>query len=100
MNAVIGMLAGAAVFFATVVSAQVELIIVPDGPLWYVPFEALQIQKDNEKTALIDKVRIRYAPMISLVVPDKAPRKRDARTAAGCGRLSSRLERRRHPAPR
>ena len=31
MNAVIGMLAGAAVFFATVVSAQVELVIVPDG---------------------------------------------------------------------
>ena len=60
---------------------------MPDGLLWYVPFEALQIQKGDEKIALIDKVRIRYAPTISLAVPDKTPRKRDARTAVVTGEI-------------
>lgn len=69
-----------------------ELIIVPDGPLWYVPFEALQIQKDDEKTAVIDKVRVRYAPTVSLAVPDKAPRKRDARTAVVTGEIFSKSD--------
>ena len=64
-----------------------ELIIVPDGQLWYVPFEALQIQKGDEKIALIDKVRIRYVPTISLAIPDKAPRKRDARTTVVTGEI-------------
>ncbi len=64
-----------------------ELVIVPDGPLWYVPFEALQIQKGAEKISLLDKVRIRYAPTISLAVPDKTPRRRDARTAVVTGML-------------
>ncbi len=53
-----------------------ELIIVPDGLLWYVPFEALQIQNGDEHMALIDKVRVRYVPTISLAVPDKRARQR------------------------
>lgn len=64
-----------------------ELIVVPDGLLWYLPFEMLQIEKGDQKTALIDKVRIRYAPTISLAVPDKTPRKRDTRTVVVTGEL-------------
>ncbi|HEX4143797.1 MAG TPA: CHAT domain-containing protein [Pirellulales bacterium] len=47
-----------------------ELIIVPDGPLWYLPFEALPIGKD-EATAqpLISQVRVRYAPTVGLSIP-------------------------------
>ena len=64
-----------------------ELVIVPDGMLWYVPFEALQIQKGTDKISLIDKVRIRYVPTVSLAIPDKTPRKRDARTAVVAGEI-------------
>ena len=47
-----------------------ELIIVPDGLLWYLPFEALPIGKD-EATAqpLISQVRVRYAPTVGLAIP-------------------------------
>ncbi len=47
-----------------------ELIIVPDGALWYLPFEALPIGSD-EATAqpLISQVRVRYAPTVGLAIP-------------------------------
>ncbi len=64
-----------------------ELVIVPDGLLWYVPFEALQISSGTGKVSLIEKVRIRYVPTVSLAVPDKTPRKRDARTAVVAGEI-------------
>lgn len=48
-----------------------ELIIVPDGPLWYLPFEALQIGTPEASTSLITKVRIRYAPTIALSQHDR-----------------------------
>ncbi|MFW6169700.1 MAG: CHAT domain-containing protein [Planctomycetota bacterium] len=65
-----------------------ELIIVPDGILWYLPFEALQIQnEEDESMAVIDKVRVRYAPTISLAVPDERPRPRVTRTAVVTGSL-------------
>jgi hypothetical protein len=44
-----------------------EIIIVPDGPLWYLPFEALPIDKAG--TPLIAHVRVRYAPTMGLAVP-------------------------------
>jgi len=46
-----------------------ELIIVPDGVLWYLPFEALQLKVDGEVLPLITKHRIRYAVTSSLSVP-------------------------------
>ncbi len=56
-----------------------ELVIVPDGLLWYLPFEAL-VSDDGEKgqlpnsrpeesPPLLSHVRIRYAPTIGLSVP-------------------------------
>jgi len=64
-----------------------ELIVVPDGVLWYVPFEALQVQDGANREPLIDKVRIRYVPTVSLAVPDARPRPRIARTAVVAGTL-------------
>ncbi len=43
-----------------------ELAIVPDGALWYVPFEALQVVVNKEPQSLISRFRIRYAPTLSL----------------------------------
>ncbi len=47
-----------------------ELIIVPHGVLWYLPFEALTMPAGAELEPLLSKVRLRYAPFVSLSVPD------------------------------
>jgi hypothetical protein len=49
-----------------------ELILVPDRWLWYVPFEALPVG-DSSAPPLITKVATRYAPTVSLAVPDDRP---------------------------
>ena len=43
-----------------------ELIIVPDGALWYLPFEALSETGTAAGAPLIDRVPLRYAPTMSL----------------------------------
>lgn len=44
-----------------------ELLIIPDGAFWYLPFEALLIkdQDDNERF-LSEAVHVRYAPTLAL----------------------------------
>ncbi len=69
-----------------------ELVIVPDGLLWYVPFEALQVGEGDQREPLIAKLRIRYVPTISMAVPDQRPRMRVARTGVVTGRLFPRDE--------
>ena len=65
-----------------------ELIVVPDGLLWYVPFEALQV-KDAQGSLkpLISKVRIRYLPTMGLIVPDARTQKPNLRTLVVAGKL-------------
>ena len=46
-----------------------ELTVVPDGPLWYLPFEALEVKVKGESQPLIAHVRVRYAPTASLAIP-------------------------------
>ncbi len=38
-----------------------ELIVVPDGPLWYLPFEILPVA-DKDSPLLGDQIVVRYAP--------------------------------------
>ncbi|MCA9141535.1 MAG: CHAT domain-containing protein [Planctomycetales bacterium] len=65
-----------------------ELIIVPDGPLWYLPFEALQIGTAESSMPLITKTRIRYAPTIALAQHDRRPMATtDTKTGAVVGSL-------------
>lgn len=45
-----------------------ELVIVPDGVLWYLPFEALQVSIEGQPRPLISRFRIRYAPTASLAM--------------------------------
>lgn len=64
-----------------------ELVIVPDGALWYLPFEALQLGRvDEGAVPLGSKVRVRYAPLASLAIGDPRPRKTIANTAVMMGR--------------
>jgi CHAT domain-containing protein len=64
-----------------------EVVIVPDGPLWYVPFEALQIAVGAKHRPLISETRIRYVPTLSLANGDGRGHKPNARTAVVTGKM-------------
>jgi len=69
-----------------------ELVIVPDGPLWYLPFEALQVEVDGELRPLISRFRIRYVPTASLATSKGPARSPTGNTAVFTGRLFPRDE--------
>jgi hypothetical protein len=69
-----------------------ELAIVPDGVLWYLPFEALQVVVNKQSQSLISRFRIRYAPMLSLCVAQGPARGVGGNTAVVVGKLYPRDE--------
>lgn len=69
-----------------------ELVIVPDGWLWYLPFEALQVSVDKQLRPLIYRFRIRFAPTASLAIPDERDRNPAAPNVVVCGRLFPRQD--------
>ncbi|HYW81090.1 MAG TPA: CHAT domain-containing protein, partial [Thermoguttaceae bacterium] len=64
-----------------------ELVIVPDGVLWYVPFEALQVDVDGRSRPLISRFRIRYAPTASLATSSGRGHSPTGNTAVVTGKL-------------
>ena len=50
-----------------------EIIFVPDSVAWYLPIETLQFPDPNgeETVSLYSKVKVRYAPTMSLAIPDQ-----------------------------
>ena len=64
-----------------------ELIVVPDGFLWYLPFELLQVPTTRGSRALIELTSVRYAPTISLAPVDPRPPVSGGVTAIVVGRL-------------
>ena len=69
-----------------------ELIVVPDGVLWYVPFEALQVKIDGQLRPLISRFRVRYAPTAGLAVAETEIGHRRGNTAILVGKLAPKLE--------
>jgi len=69
-----------------------ELVVVPDGILWYLPFEALTVKVDGQWQPLISRFRIRYAPTMSLSVPDNRGQRLRPDTLVVAGRLHPRDE--------
>ncbi len=68
-----------------------ELAIVPDGALWYLPFEALQVNIDGKPQSLISRFRIRYAPTLGLSLSPYPPaRKGGGNAAVVWGKLPAR----------
>ncbi|MBC8870767.1 MAG: CHAT domain-containing protein [Planctomycetes bacterium] len=67
--------------------AYSEVVIVPDGPLWYLPFEALHAGEGENYRPLLSRVQIRYVPTISMVGRDTTGRKPNARTAVITGKM-------------
>ncbi len=72
------LLAGSGVDLADAIE---ELTIVPDGFVWYLPFESLVVGEGDRAAPLIYKTRMRYAPTAGLSVPA-------GRRNRGLGRLS------------
>jgi hypothetical protein len=64
-----------------------EVVIVPDSVLWYMPFEALPLGDENDAPPLIEKVRVRYVPTLSLALPDATPKPAAERTGVVAGKL-------------
>lgn len=65
-----------------------ELVVVPDGPLWYLPFESLQIKSEGGgSVSLMSKVRLRYAPTINLALPDGRGHRSKGNTVVVAGKL-------------
>ncbi len=69
-----------------------ELVIVPDGFLWYVPFEALQVKADGQLRSLISCFRVRYAPTAGLATATLDVNRRRGNTAIVVGKLSPKLD--------
>lgn len=69
----------------------VELVVIPDGMLWYMPFEALPLQVDGKEQFLVDLCPIRYSPTMYLSVefPGGAQLKRNT---VAVGRMHNRGE--------
>jgi hypothetical protein len=71
-----------------------ELVIVPDGVLWYLPFEALPAPTwsrgdtaGERPASLLFQLPVRYAPTLGLAVSDGRREKPIPRTAIVAGRL-------------
>lgn len=65
-----------------------ELVIIPDGLLWHVPFEALQVGLEGEPTRSLGSLtRVRYAPTLGLMMPDDRGHHARGNTAVILGQL-------------
>jgi len=72
-----------------------ELVIVPTGPLWYVPFEAMSVPSGDQLRPLLTAgdapLTVRYAPTAALGVPNQPSwRSVNAETLVLCGKLTPR----------
>lgn len=54
-----------------------ELVVIPTGLFWYLPFETLALSEDVESELLIDKVAVRYAPSLNLAFTEQRPKRLD-----------------------
>ncbi len=64
-----------------------EIIIVPDGALWYLPFEALTIGPPDHQRLLISQAKVRYSPTVGLAVPYRGPHKPRPNIGVTVGKL-------------
>ena len=69
-----------------------EVVIIPDGALWYLPFEALLIGHGDDRTLLSEKVNIRYCPTASLAFGGQRPVQELSNMLVATGNLSPKTE--------
>jgi tetratricopeptide (TPR) repeat protein len=68
-------------------AAITELIIVPDGLAWYVPFEALRVESENRTEPLTAFCKVRYAPTVGLAFHAPDAWRRVQRTGLAVGEM-------------
>jgi len=64
-----------------------EIVIVPDGILWNLPFELLSVGKAGQEKLFMSQARVRYAPTVGLAVPYSRIRKPRSTTGVVLGKL-------------
>lgn len=69
-----------------------ELVVIPDGVLWYVPFEALPVSDGADEKYLSDWVHIRYSPTLFLGIGKQRPQREVKKTAVVTARMHPRGE--------
>lgn len=69
-----------------------ELVIVPDGVLWYLPFEVLPVGEGAEEKYLSDIVNVRYSPTLFLAFNPQRPAREIKRSAVVTARMHQRGE--------
>ena len=69
-----------------------ELVIVPDGAIWYLPFEALQVGPAENQTLLSEKISVRYSPTASLAFGGQRPVKELSNLLVLTGSLSPKTD--------
>ncbi|MEQ1904393.1 MAG: CHAT domain-containing protein [Pirellulaceae bacterium] len=70
-----------------------ELIIVPSGATWYLPFEALCFRKDDGSSEfLFQKTRIRYSPTLGLAIIPQRPIPKIQRSAFFLGEICDQVD--------
>jgi len=74
-------------------SAETGLVVVPDGYLWYLPFEVLLFGPDPETATMLgEAVPIRYSPTLALAMNAGGNWKKANRVAVFPGRMDNSLE--------
>ena len=69
-----------------------ELLIVPDGALWYLPFEALLVGEGADEKFLSELAYVRYSPTLALAFGAQRDKNERNRTAVVVGRINSKDE--------
>ena len=71
-------------------SSVKELVIVPDGVLWYLPFEIFPIGEGDDEKYLSDIVNVRYSPTLFLAFGPQRPTRPIERSAVVTARMNQR----------
>ena len=69
-----------------------ELVVVPDGVLWYFPFEVLPVGEGDDEKYLSEIVNIRYSPTLFLAFHSQRPVREIKRSAVVTSRMHQRGE--------
>lgn len=64
-----------------------ELLVVPDGVLWYFPFEIVQAKRGEAFLNLNDLIEIRYSPTLSLGYLEQRPYREIRSTGVGLSKV-------------
>lgn len=72
--------------------ATKELVVVPDGALWYLPFEILMLGEGESQEMIVDRINVRYSPTASLAFGGQRPIAKPTNLVTATDKLSPKTE--------